>query len=116
MAPITSGTAADSATPGVSASPQPSGSGLSEAEAIELARQAVPPEFADGDVRNAKAAALTELFPAIDEFEWSRDLSPDLQVWSVFLVTEAPEDENGAMVILDYADGTVYHVSTGFAD
>ncbi len=128
--PPTSMSAAPSSSPGsmvaepsISASAAPSGTstpaasntGLSEAEAIEIARIAAP-AFADGDVRNTQAGPLEEVFPPMREFDWSRDLPPDRWVWTVFLVTESPTDENGAIVTLDYFDGTVYEVSTGFAD
>jgi hypothetical protein len=94
----------------------PGSDDLTEAEAVAIAREAVPPAFADAEVRNANAGPLHEVVPTPDEFAWSRDLAPERWIWAIFLVTDEPQDENAAMVYLDHADGTVYDVSTGFAD
>ena len=113
---VASGAPSASTAPSAIASAEPSDSGLTEAAAVSIARHAAAPDLADGVVRNAEAGPLAEVFPAMEEFEWSRDIPQDRWVWSVFLVTDESQDENAAMIFLDYVNGTVYYASSGFAD
>lgn len=109
--------ASETARPSALATPAlPSASdGLSEEDAVSIAREAAP-IAANGDVRSAQAGPLGEVFPSRDLFDWSRDLPADRWVWMVFLVnTTAAGDEDGAIVILDYRDGTVYKVMEGIS-
>lgn len=94
-----------------SQAPQPSiiGGGLTEAEAVAAARVAAP-QAVTWDLRAAQSGPFGDVFPAMDEFDWSRDISPDRWVWLVSLGIGEPLDSQGSFVILDFADGTIYQV------
>lgn len=101
------------ATPEGSATLPSASSGLSEDDAVSIARDAAP-IAANGEVRSVQAGPLSEVFPSRDLFDWSRNLAADRWVWMVFLVnTTALGDEDGAIVFIDYYDGTVYEVMEG---
>jgi hypothetical protein len=115
--PSASDPASETAQPSALASPAPpsASDGLSEDDAVAIAREAAP-IAADGEARSAQAGPLGEVFPSRDLFDWSRNLPADRWVWMVFLVnTTAGGDEEGAIVILDYHDGTVYKVMEGLS-
>ncbi len=91
----------------------PAAGGLSEEEAVGVAR-AAGPLAAAGRLANAEAGPLGEVFTARNEFDWSRDLPPDKWVWVIYLVAENEED--GSLVFVDYIDGTVYGIVDGIVN
>ena len=83
---------------------QPS-DGISEDEALQAAREVVPdPE--EWELVYATAGPLGRVEPAWESYPWAEDLSPDLWVWRVFLV----RGDMGAIVIMDFADGSVHGI------
>jgi hypothetical protein len=115
--PSASRPASETAQPSALASPAPpsASDGLSEDDAVAIAREAAP-IAANGEARSAQAGPLGEVFPSRDLFDWSRNLPADRWVWMVFLMNAtAGGDEEGAIVILDYHDGTVYKVMEGIS-
>ena len=83
--------------------PEPA-EGISEEEAVAIGRAEVP----EGDAWRlavAEAGPIEQVMYGAQAFhDWARDLPADTWAWRVFLV----RDGEGATVIIDYADGTVY--------
>ncbi|MGH9174981.1 MAG: hypothetical protein ACRD1H_11520, partial [Vicinamibacterales bacterium] len=89
----------------VPTAPEPS-DGISRDEAVAAARDALP-DGADWEVVVTEAGPLGRIYPLWATNDWSRDLSGDLWVWRVFLVS----GDRGADVVIDYVGGSVYVVS-----
>lgn len=87
--------------PSVSAPP----TGISREEAVDTARNAVEdgPEW---ELAVAMSGPLGQIDTSWETNDWSHDLSADLWVWRVFLT----RGDRGAEVMIDFVDGTVYHV------
>lgn len=83
--------------------------GLSEADAIAIARGAAP-HAADWPVRVAKAGELATVFTPMNEFDWSRDLDPSAWIWQVSLGVGEALDSQGTHVFLDFETGEVLAV------
>ncbi len=79
--------------------------GISEAEAVAIARGTVD----HGDTWNLASATAGPLahvmFGAMLESDWSASLPADLWVWQVFLVS----GDKGVSVIIEYVEGTVLY-------
>ena len=77
-------------------------SGLSEDEAVELARAAAP-QSAHFPVTVAKAGPASAFSPF-------HDIAGDRWVWYILLSDLGPLSGEGTMVFLDFVDGRVYEV------
>lgn len=105
--PVPSSKGVALATPSATAVPPPAG--VTEDDAIAIARTAAP-HAADWLVRVATAGPLQNVFTARGEFEWSRAIPPDRWIWQITLGVGDALDSRGTHVFLDYLDGTVYRV------
>lgn len=115
VSPTTSVGRTSLATPGPSAVevsptalPTPGSTGLSEADAITIARGAAP-HAENWPVRVAKAGELASVFTPM-EFDWSRDLDPSAWIWQISLGVGAALDSQGTHVFLDFETGEVLWV------
>lgn len=86
------------------------GTGLTEALAIEVAH-AVAPQTIGRAVVVATSGPLADVWPDAVALDWAQGLSPDMPIWYLYFVSK--EEQRSSIVVLDYVDGTVYEVTNG---
>lgn len=89
------------------ASSDASAIGLTEAQAIEIAKN-VAPQIAGRDVLVAKAGPLSEVWEDSAALEWAKSLARDRLVWYMYFADA--DDGLGTIVVLDVVDGTAFEV------
>jgi hypothetical protein len=83
--------------------PAPTG-GVSRDEALQAAHDAFP-EAENWEVA-VGAGQVAQMVPGWDSYDWLRGLDPGHWVWQVFL----SHGDRGAVVVIDFIDGSVYGV------
>ena len=99
--------------PAAPAEPPPDG--ISADEAVAVARDALaegpdhePAAWEDDwEIAPPQAGPVEQALPGREVWNWARDLPPDMWVWSVSFY----RGDQGAQVIIDFVDGTVYGIA-----
>jgi hypothetical protein len=86
------------------------GAGISQADAVEIARAAVP-EIGSQDVQVAMVGTPSEVLEDLVALDWAKAIPADARVWYLYFADH--EAKSASIVVLGEADGTIYGEMVG---